>query len=92
MPIYEYECENCGRVDEVLQKISEKPLSHCRHCNGKVHKLVSHSAFHLKGTGWYVTDYAGKKNTGGQTTAKEAGPEKTEKASSGGQEKDAKSV
>ena len=60
MPIYEYECSKCGRIDEVLQKFSDKPLDRCKHCSGKLHKLISHSTFHLKGTGWYVTDYAGK--------------------------------
>jgi putative FmdB family regulatory protein len=78
MPIYEYECENCGRIEEVLQKFSDKPLSCCGHCSGKLHKLVSQSAFHLKGGGWYVTDYA-KKSTGGE--------EKAAPASSGGEEK-----
>jgi len=60
MPIYEYECTQCGRIEEVLQKFSDKPLTTCRHCSGKLHKLISHSTFHLKGSGWYVTDYAGK--------------------------------
>jgi putative FmdB family regulatory protein len=60
MPIYEYECSECGRIDEVIQKFSDKPLERCKHCSGKLHKLISHSTFHLKGTGWYVTDYAGK--------------------------------
>jgi putative FmdB family regulatory protein len=60
MPIYEYECSKCGRIDEVLQKFSDKPLAKCRHCSGKLHKLISHSSFHLKGTGWYITDYANK--------------------------------
>lgn len=60
MPIYEYECSKCGRVDEVLQKFSDKPLVKCKHCSGKLHKLISHSSFHLKGTGWYITDYANK--------------------------------
>ncbi len=60
MPIYEYECTKCGRIEEVLQKFSDKPLTTCRHCSGKLHKLISHSTFHLKGSGWYVTDYAGK--------------------------------
>ena len=60
MPIYEYECESCGRIEETLQKISDAPLCTCRHCSGNLHKLVSHSSFHLKGTGWYVTDYAKK--------------------------------
>jgi len=58
MPIYEYECTKCGRVAEALQKFSDKPLKKCRHCSGKLNKLVSQSSFQLKGTGWYVTDYA----------------------------------
>ena len=60
MPIYEYECGQCGRIKEVIQKFSDKPLTRCDHCSGRVHKLVSHTSFHLKGTGWYATDYAGK--------------------------------
>ncbi|MFC1826050.1 FmdB family zinc ribbon protein [Thermodesulfobacteriota bacterium] len=60
MPIYEYECTQCGKIDEVIQKFSEKPLKKCKRCSGKLQKLISHSSFHLKGTGWYVTDYAGK--------------------------------
>lgn len=60
MPIYEYECSKCGHIDEVIQKFSDKPLTKCRRCSGKLHKLVSQSAFHLKGSGWYVTDYANK--------------------------------
>jgi len=60
MPIYEYQCEQCGAVEEALQKFSDKPLTKCHQCSGKLHKLISQSAFHLKGTGWYVTDYAGK--------------------------------
>jgi putative FmdB family regulatory protein len=62
MPIYEYECEKCGVVEEIFQKFSDKPLKKCTHCSGKLHKLISQSSFHLKGTGWYVTDYAGKKS------------------------------
>ncbi len=60
MPIYEYQCDQCGKLEEVIQKFSDKPLKKCRHCSGKLQKLISQSAFHLKGTGWYVTDYAGK--------------------------------
>ena len=60
MPIYEYECSKCGKIDEVLQKFSDKPLFKCKHCSGKLHKLISQSSFHLKGTGWYITDYANK--------------------------------
>jgi putative FmdB family regulatory protein len=60
MPIYEYECTKCGKVEEAFQRISENPLTTCRHCSGELHKLISQSSFHLKGSGWYVTDYAGK--------------------------------
>ena len=60
MPIYEYECSKCGKISEALQKFSDKPLTKCSHCSGKLHKLISQSSFHLKGTGWYVTDYANK--------------------------------
>lgn len=60
MPIYEYECSKCGKICEALQRISDKPLTKCTHCSGKLHKLISQSSFHLKGTGWYVTDYANK--------------------------------
>lgn len=63
MPLYEYECSKCGRIEEALQKFSDKPLKKCRHCSGSLRKLISNSSFHLKGTGWYVTDYA-KKNSG----------------------------
>jgi putative FmdB family regulatory protein len=60
MPIYEYECKECGKIEEVSQKFSDKPLTQCKKCSGKLHKLISQSSFHLKGTGWYVTDYANK--------------------------------
>jgi len=67
MPIYEYECENCGQTLEAFQKISDKPLESCKLCNGKLHKLISQSSFHLKGTGWYVTDYSKKTQTNTKT-------------------------
>ena len=72
MPIYEYECTHCGTIDEVIQKFSDKPLTKCKHCSGKLHKLISHSSFHLKGTGWYVTDYAGKSHNPPPPKKKEA--------------------
>ena len=61
MPIYEYECTSCGQHEEVIQKFSDKPLTTCSKCSGKLQKLISQSAFHLKGSGWYVTDYANSK-------------------------------
>lgn len=72
MPIYEYECQDCGRIEEVFQKFSEKPLRTCPYCSGRLHKLISQSAFHLKGSGWYVTDYAKRsQNTASPPKGKE---------------------
>ncbi len=70
MPIYEYECTRCGRVEEIIQKFSDKPLSKCKKCSGKLHKLISHSSFHLKGTGWYATDYANTSSTSSPVSKK----------------------
>jgi putative FmdB family regulatory protein len=64
MPIYEYRCEECGHQEDHLQKVSEKPLSKCPACGKKAYKkLLSAAGFHLKGSGWYATDFktAGKK-------------------------------
>ena len=60
MPIYEYLCEGCDKHIEVVQKISADPLTKCGSCGGKLNKLISQSSFHLKGSGWYVTDYGRK--------------------------------
>jgi len=79
MPIYEYECSKCGRIDEIIQKFSDKPLAKCRHCSGKLHKLISHSSFHLKGTGWYITDYANKSQS--STTPSNKGKQKASQGS-----------
>lgn len=60
MPIYEYRCTKCGRVAEVWQKITDSGPTRCDQCKGKMRKLISQSSFHLKGSGWYVTDYKSK--------------------------------
>ena len=60
MPLYEYQCEACGHRFETIQKFSDPPLDRCTKCGGPVHKLQSAPAFHLKGSGWYITDYARK--------------------------------
>jgi putative FmdB family regulatory protein len=65
MPIYEYQCLSCGKRTEVLQRMGEGPIAACPACGGEVKKLISSPAFQFKGTGWYVTDYAGKKGAGG---------------------------
>ncbi len=57
MPTYEYQCDKCGRIFEVRQRISEPPLETCETCGGAVRRLISSAPFILKGEGWYVTDY-----------------------------------
>ena len=58
MPIYEYQCTKCGNVKEILQKFSDEAETTCSKCDGNLQKIISQSTFHLKGSGWYVTDYA----------------------------------
>jgi putative FmdB family regulatory protein len=69
MPLYEYECDQCGNRFEAIRKFSDAPLTACPKCGGPVHKMQSAPAFQFKGSGWYVTDYAKKD----QTTAKSDG-------------------
>src|SRR4029078_9648165 len=96
MPIYEYECRKCGAHVEAFQKVSDKPLTKCRKCGGKLEKKISAPAIQFKGSGWYVTDYAGKttkseksesesttesKTDKTDTKTKESSPQKTSKTS-----------
>lgn len=60
MPIYEYQCTECGARTEALQRISDRPLETCDACGGSLRRLVSAPAFQFRGSGWYVTDYARK--------------------------------
>ncbi len=60
MPLYEYRCDSCDGAIEVLQRVSEAPLTTCPLCGGTLHKVLSAPAIQFKGSGWYVTDYAGK--------------------------------
>ena len=81
MPIYEYECRKCKAHIEAFQKVSDKPLTKCRKCGGRLDKRISAPAIQFKGSGWYVTDYAGKatKNEASesQTTSETAAKDKT---------------
>ena len=58
MPLYEYQCEDCGLTFEVRQKFSDKPINTCCHCGGHTKKLISQTAFALKGGGWYEQGYS----------------------------------
>jgi putative FmdB family regulatory protein len=62
MPLYEYKCETCEQVFEVIQKFSDAPLEVHESCGGRVERLISAPTFHFKGSGWYITDYARKGN------------------------------
>jgi putative FmdB family regulatory protein len=79
VPLYEYQCPKCGRF-ELIRKFADPPVTECPTCGSPVQKLASAPAFHLKGTGWYVTDYA-KKGSG--ESGSKAGKAKSEEAKSG---------
>lgn len=81
MPIYEYECQNCGKRTELLQRMDDPPLATCPQCGGPVKKLISSPAVQFKGSGWYVTDYAGKK--GASSGKSESKTESKSEGSSG---------
>lgn len=84
MPIYEYECPKCG-VIEVSQRITEDPLAKCPRCKRrKVKKLISNTSFQLKGSGWYVTDYGGKKTGDGAGDAGGSAPSEAKPAATEG--------
>jgi putative FmdB family regulatory protein len=87
MPLYEYKCQSCNKTFEVIQKFADEPLKVHSECGGVVEKLFSAPAFHLKGTGWYATDYGkgnGKKakSEEAKADAKAESKEKTESTSS----------
>ena len=77
MPIYEYECNACGDQHEFIQKFSESPKRKCPSCGKlRLRKLISAAAFHLKGGGWYVTDF----RDGGKKKATDSGESSSESA------------
>ncbi len=76
MPLYEYQCLKCGKKTEKIESVAGPHVKKCPHCGGKVERLQSAPAIQFKGSGWYVTDYAGKssakesgKDTGGSDSA-----------------------
>jgi putative FmdB family regulatory protein len=81
MPIYEYHCSKCGDF-ETMQRMSDKPLTQCPTCRRKVTKLISSTTFQLKGSGWYITDYARKGEGGGGPKADKKGEKADSKSAS----------
>ena len=72
MPLYEYECQKCRRHTEKVEGLNGPHLKKCPHCGGKVERLLSAPAIQFKGSGWYVTDYAGK-SAASETSKSESG-------------------
>ena len=90
MPIYEYQCQKCGTI-EVTQRITEKNLTKCPTCKSKVKKLISNTSFQLKGTGWYVTDYARKGQANGDSKSDNGSKSASSESKSDGSSKTASS-
>jgi putative FmdB family regulatory protein len=80
LPLYEYKCLKCGRKTEKIENVAGPQLKKCPHCGGKVEMMFSAPAIQFKGSGWYVTDYAGKKS--GSDTHKDDKPAAESKESS----------
>lgn len=73
VPLYEYECVKCGRRTEKIEPVAGPHLKKCPHCGGKVESVITAPSIKFKGSGWYVTDYAGKSADGGSKESKPAG-------------------
>ncbi|HET6931135.1 MAG TPA: FmdB family zinc ribbon protein [Candidatus Acidoferrum sp.] len=67
MPLYEYQCTKCKRRTEKIESVAGPHLKKCPHCGGKVEQTLTAPAIQFKGSGWYVTDYAGKKSAGSES-------------------------
>lgn len=70
MPLYEYQCQECGEVHEVVRRFSDPPYTICASCGGALKKLISAPAIQFKGSGFYITDYG--KGNGGSSKANES--------------------
>ncbi len=91
MPIYEYRCNACGHEFEIIQKISEQPLTDCPACGkAALAKLVSAAGFQLKGSGWYVTDFRDSKKPKKDAEAGKASEKDPESNKAGTSESDSK--
>lgn len=96
MPLYEYKCDQCQQVFEVMQKFSDAPLETHEGCGGRVKRLISAPALQFKGSGWYITDYArsggnGGRGSNGKSSASGNSKESGEKSPSSSSETPAKS-
>ena len=90
MPLYEYKCLKCGRLTEKIESVSGPHLKKCPHCGGKVESVLSAPAIQFKGSGWYVTDYAGKSSDGGSKESASSSESKDSVKDSGAKDSSAK--
>ena len=91
MPIYEYECRGCGEHHEFIQKFSDSPKRKCPSCGKlRLKKLISAAAFHLKGDGWYVTDFRDKGK--GKDSGKSDSPESSSDSKADSKSSESKST
>jgi len=89
MPTYEYRCRDCGHTFDIVQKMSDDPLTHCPECGGELRKVFTPPAISFKGSGFYATDHGKKSKPAGETTkdgdkhatSKDAGATKKETSS-----------
>src|SRR4029077_20579229 len=82
MPLYEYECKKCGHRFEKIQKFSDKMVKKCPECGGQVEQMLSAPAVQVKGSGWYVTDYAKKSSSPGSSGTDSSKEKKDDKPKS----------
>jgi putative FmdB family regulatory protein len=92
VPLHEYQCKKCKHRFEKIQKFSDRPIRKCPECGGPVEQMLHAPAVQFKGTGWYVTDYASKKEASSSPSKSESSSEKPDKkeAADGHKEKDSK--
>lgn len=90
MPLYEYQCKKCKHRFEKIRKFSDPPIKKCPECGGPVEQLLHAPAVQFKGSGWYVTDYAGKKPEAAANTS-DGSSDKSEKKETAQSHKDKES-
>jgi putative FmdB family regulatory protein len=93
VPLYEYQCTKCKRRTEKIESVAGPHLKKCPHCGGKVEQTLTAPAIQFKGSGWYVTDYAGKKSAGSEsaTAAKSDSNESKDSAAKASEAKESSS-
>jgi putative FmdB family regulatory protein len=90
VPLYEYKCLKCERRTEKIERVDGPHLKKCPHCGGKVESVITAPSIQFKGSGWYVTDYAGKSTAGGSKEEKSSAHDKDEKKAGASKEGESK--